>query len=210
MKFQGTAPAFALAALGLAAGAAQAASENILVDNGSIATAQGLEPLSGEGVLNVSGVRGSVVLFDALIEDNNDADFYSFSVGANKVLTLRVDTPEGPLNLNDPVVGLYTADGTLVAKDDDGGPGYDSLLSYTISNPGTYYAAVSGYDDFDFDGVADIFEDEGSGSGIPSTNFLYNLQISAAAGPTTPVPAPAAAWLLGSALLGLARRRKAA
>ena len=107
------------------------------------------------------------------------------------------------------MVGLFSADGTLLEVNDDGGPGYDASLTFTIGNPGTFYAAVTGFDDFDFDGIADIFEDEGSGSGIPSTNFQYNLQISAVDGPQ-PVPVPAAAWLLGSALLGLARRRKAA
>lgn len=209
MNLRKTALACALALSGAASLGAHAASENITVDNGSIATAQALGPLSGEGVLNVSGVRGSVSLFGSLVVDNNDPDFYSFSVGANKVITLRVDTPEGPLQLNDPMVALFSADGTRLAVDDDGGPGFDSLLSYTISNPGTFYAAVTGFDDFDFDGVADIFEDEGSGDGIPNTNFLYNLQISAANGPA-PVPVPAAGWLLGSALLGLARRRKSA
>ncbi len=121
-----------------------------------------------------------------------------------------VDESEGPLNLNDPIVGLFASDGTKLAADDDGGPGYDSLLSFLISNPGTYYAAVGGYDDFNFDGIADLFADEGNGSPIPSSNFQYNLQIASTAGPEgpAPVPVPAAAWLLGSALLGLASRKR--
>lgn len=209
MKFRATVLATTLALLGTATLSAQAATENLSADNSTIATAQSLGFLTGEGVINVFGARGSFQVFNLLVADDNNADFFSFSVGANRILTLRVDTPDGPLQQDDPMVGLFSADGTRLAVDDDGGPGYDSLLSFTVSTPGIYFAAVTGYDDFDFDGVADIFEDENSGDGIPNTNFQYNLQISAAAAPN-PVPVPAAGWLLGTALLGLARRRKAA
>lgn len=208
MKFRSTVLASTLAVLGTASLTAQAAYEDLNTDNRTIATAQVLGSLSS-GALNVFGVRGTVSLFGLTVVDNNAADFYSFTVGANQVLTLTVDTPDGPQDNDDPMVGLFSADGTRLAVDDDGGPGYDSLLTFTISNPGTFYAAVTGFDDFDFDGIADLFEDENSGSGIPDTNFQYNLQISAVDGPQ-PVPVPAAGWLLGTALLGLARRRRAA
>ena len=208
MKFRSTVLASTLAVLGTASLTAQAAYEDLNTDNSTIATAQVLGSLSS-GALNVFGVRGTVSLFGLTVVDNNAADFYSFTVGANQVLTLTVDTPDGPQDNDDPMVGLFSADGTRLAVDDDGGPGYDSLLTFTISNPGTFYAAVTGFDDFDFDGIADLFEDENSGSGIPDTNFQYNLQISAVDGPQ-PVPVPAAGWLLGTALLGLARRRRAA
>ena len=208
MKFRSTVLVSTLAVLGSASLTAHAAYEDLSIDNSTIATAQALGSLSG-GALNVFGVRGTVSLFGLTVEDNNDVDFYSFTVGANQVLTLTVDTPDGPQEGDDPMVGLFSADGTRLAVNDDGGPGYDSLLTFTISNPGTFYAAVTGFDDFDFDGIADLFEDENSGSGIPNTDFQYNLQISAVDGPQ-PVPVPAAGWLLGTALLGLARRRKAA
>jgi hypothetical protein len=161
------------------------------------------------GAINVFGVRGSVSLFGFLVEDDNKPDFYSFTIGGNQTLTLTVDTPDGPQFNDDPMVGLFSADGTRLAVDDDGGPGYDSKLTYLINNPGTYYAAVAGFDDFNFDGIADLFADEGSGSSIPNSNFQYTLQIAAVNGPA-PVPVPAAGWLLGSALLAFARRRKAA
>ena len=63
--------------------------------------------LSG-GALNVFGVRGTVSLFNLTVEDNNDVDFYSFTVGANQVLTLTVDTPDGPQDGDDPMVGLFS------------------------------------------------------------------------------------------------------
>ena len=191
----------AAAVLGAASLSAQAASENLLVDNSTIGSAQAVGSLFGlDGVINVFGVRGVIEIFGLPIGDDNNADFYSFEITVpNQVVTLRVDTPEGPLLNNDPVVALYGTTGVQLINDDDGGPGFDSLLSFAVSAPGLYYAAVSGFDDFDFDGIAD------SGGGIPSTNFLYNLQISA-----VPVPVPAAGWLLGSALLGLALRRRSA
>ena len=191
----------AAAVLGAASLSAQAASENLLVDNSTIGSAQAVGSLFGlDGVINVFGVRGVIEIFGLPIGDDNNADFYSFEITVpNQVVTLRVDTPEGPLLNNDPVVALYGTTSLQLINDDDSGPGYDSLLSFAVSAPGLYYAAVSGYDDFDFDGIAD---DSG---GIPSTNFLYNLQISA-----VPVPVPAAGWLLGSALLGLALRRRSA
>ena len=191
----------AAAVLGAASLSAQAANENLFVDNSTIGSAQALGSLFGlGGVINVFGVRGVIEIFGVPIGDDNNADFYSFEITVpNQVVTLRVDTPEGPLLNNDPVVALYGTTGLQLIKDDDSGPGLDSLLSFAVSAPGLYYAAVSGYDDFDFDGIAD---DSG---GIPSTNFLYNLQISA-----VPVPVPAAGWLLGSALLGLALRRRSA
>jgi len=209
MKFRTTALASTLALLGAASLGAQAASENLLIDNSTLATAQALGPLSDEGVLNVAGLRGTLDFFGTLFVDDNNADFYSFHVGANQVVTLRVDTPEGPVRNDDPMVALFAEDGTRLAVDDDGGPGYDALLTFTVNNPGTFYAAVTGFDDFDFDGIADLFEDEGSGSPIPNTNFSYLLQISSTA-VQAPVPVPAAGWLLGSALLGLARRKRKA
>ena len=121
MKFRATVLASTLALLGAASLGAQAASENLLIDNKTIAGAQSLGFLSGDGVLNVFGLRGHVALFDAT--DNHAVDFYSFTIGANRLVTLRVDTPEGPQNLNDPLVGLFAAHGTRLAVDDDGGPG---------------------------------------------------------------------------------------
>ncbi len=206
MKFRSIALVSTLALLGVASLGAQAAYEDLGADNSTVAAAQALGSLSG-GALNVFGVRGTVNLFGLTVEDNNDVDFYSFTVGANQRLTLTVDTPDGPQQGDDPIVGLFTADGRRLAVNDDGGPGLDSLLSFTINSAGTFYAAVTGFDDFDFDGIADLFEDEGSGSSVPNTNFQYNLQISAVNGPQ-PVPVPAASWLLAAALLGLARRRR--
>ncbi|HNF07961.1 MAG TPA: DVUA0089 family protein [Pseudomonadales bacterium] len=192
MKLRNALLASAATLLGTMSIGAQAASENLLVDNSTYQTAQDVGAVSSAAAVNVFGVRGTVSIFGVAISDDDNADFYQFSVGANQMVTLTVQTPEGSLENNDPVVGLFDANGMQLANDDDGGAGYDSLLTYTLTTAGTYYAAVSGYADFDFIGGG-------------STNFIYDLKIEAA---PAPVPVPAAAWLFGSALLGLAASRR--
>lgn len=190
-----------LATLGLVAATAlgtnaYAATENLAVDNSTLATAQNVDPFGSDDSISVFGFRGTVL--DGLIIDDGLADYYSFTVAANQVLTLSVITPDGYLFTDDPVVGLFGTDGTLLATDDDGGTGYNALLSYSIVDAGVYYVAVSGFADFDFDGVADFDPLD-----TISTDFLYNLEITAA-----PVPVPGALLLLGSALAGFAGIRR--
>lgn len=202
MTMRSMALASALGLLGATSLGAHAASEDITVDNGSVLTAQDLGTLGEGGAINLFGLRGNVEIFGTLLSDNSDPDFYAITVGANQVITLTVAAPEGPDFNNDPVVGLFGSDGSLLISDDDGGPGFDSKLEYTLSAAGQYFVAVSGYADFDFDGIGDFDPND-----APSTNWLYHLQISAA---PAPVPLPAAGWLLGAALSGLALRRRRA
>lgn len=49
--------------------------------------------------------------------------------------------------LIDSYLRLYNASGTLIAQDDDGGPGYESLLSFTATTSGYYYIEVGEYGD---------------------------------------------------------------
>lgn len=178
--------------LGAASSGSYAASESLLADNSTLATAQAVGLFNHEGVINVFGLRGTIDLFGTLIVDDDNADYYSFDITTPSIITLSVDTPEGPFFDHDPIVGLFAPNGSKLLVDDDSGPGWDSLLSMPVYLPGIYYAAVSGFSDFDFVSVP--------GS---STNWSYILQITA-----TPVPVPAAAWLLGSALFALALRRR--
>lgn len=179
---------FGGALLAVLSSGAFAATENLAVDNGSVATAQDVDPFGAENVINVFGFRGSVL--GGLVVDNSDADFYSFTVADNTRITLAVNTPEGPQFDDDPVVALYDLGGAQLAVNDDGGPGFDSFLSYDALLAGTYVAAVSGFADFDFMGGG-------------STDFSYQLQITAA-----PVPLPAPLVLLGSVVALFAVRRR--
>jgi Ca2+-binding RTX toxin-like protein len=49
--------------------------------------------------------------------------------------------------LSDPLVRLYDANGDLVAQNDDGGEGLNSLLNYTVLSTGTYYVEAAAWDD---------------------------------------------------------------
>lgn len=192
---------FGLALYVAASSGVNAATEDLLSNNNSTATAQSLGNVGT--AIDVFGVRGTINFFGATVVDDDDADYYSFFVSAHRVITLRVDTPEGAILEHDPMVGLYSDAGLQLAVDDDSGPGNDSILSYSIERFGIYFAAVSGFRDENFNGISDFFEHEGTGNSTPRTNFLYHLQISAA-----PVPVPAASWLFGAGLLCAAKLRK--
>ena len=101
----------------------------------------------------------------------NDFDFFSLQATAGQVITVQTATPTGLL---DTLVALYTPDGTIVATDDDGGDGFDSLMQYKVPAAGTYYAVVAAYSGL----PADPF-DPASGDGGASEG-PYTVTISAA------------------------------
>ncbi|MFD0576856.1 PPC domain-containing protein [Dactylosporangium darangshiense] len=70
---------------------------------------------------------------------SGDFDFSAVHASAGQQLTVATS---GDL---DTVVVLYDATGTVVAADDDGGPGLLSLLDFTIPASGDYYLMVAGY-----------------------------------------------------------------
>jgi hypothetical protein len=98
-----------------------------------------------------------------------DYDFYRLTADAGQAVTVRTDTPTGPL---DTVALLYDATGTLVAANDDFN-GLDSLLQYTVPAAGTYYAAIAGY----FSVPVDPF-DSAQGTGAESEG-PYTVTITA-------------------------------
>jgi serralysin len=53
----------------------------------------------------------------------------------------------GAGTLGDPYLRLYDSSGLLVVDNDDGGVGFDSLLTYTANRSGTYYIAAGSYAD---------------------------------------------------------------
>jgi subtilisin family serine protease len=72
-----------------------------------------------------------------------DRDWFRFQATAGFTYTLGTTLA----GLDDSVLSLYAADGaTLLAADDDGGPGLASRITWTATASGTYYAAVTSYD----------------------------------------------------------------
>jgi hypothetical protein len=102
--------------------------------------------------------------------DSGDFDVYALDAVPGETITVDVDTPTGPL---DSMLILYNAAGEIVAFNDDF-DGLDSLLSYPVTEAGTYYVFVSGFAALPTDPF-----DSGSGDGAGSEG-PYGVTISAA------------------------------
>ena len=77
-----------------------------------------------------------------------DVDFYSFSANGGQTLLAEVVASQ-----LDTLIGLFDANGTLVAVDDDGGSGLLSLIQFPIPATGTYVLAVTTFGDGGFTGA---------------------------------------------------------
>lgn len=69
------------------------------------------------------------------VETANDSDWFAVSLSAGQRYDFRLDGS----GQNDPLLTLYSAQGAALASDDDGGGGYNALLSYLAPTSGTYY-----------------------------------------------------------------------
>jgi hypothetical protein len=197
---------YPLAALGflgacLWLGTARAAYEDLsaVPDNDTIYGAQDIGTFPAS-IIDVYGVRGAAEFLGQSVDDNDLADFYRFTVsGPAQTLVLTVTTPRGASGIDDPVLGLFELNDTTPVKlafnDDSPGLGADSKIVFMVPGPGVYFAAVSGFNDYNFDGYSD------SGGGAPSTDFSYSLHITT---DFAQLPLPGTAALLALALAGLA------
>jgi hypothetical protein len=154
-------------------------------------------------------VRGPVVWADAgvmhLGGDGGDVDFFSIRLEEGEIL-MGATTPLTELfTVPDTILGLFDGDGALLALNDNAGssdPGgsednLGSKIEYQAPEDATYYIGVTGYDDFDFDGMADE-----SDNSIPHSEVgAYGLTVSIF------VPEPAMAVLLGVGGIVFLRRR---
>lgn len=90
-------------------------------------------PATGEPRTSNIGVAGDVDWFGIELIEGRPYRFY-------------VDGVEGEGALGDPLLVLYDATGTEVARDDDGGRGLNSNLYFASATGGPYFAAVSSFD----------------------------------------------------------------
>ena len=97
-----------------------------------------------------------------------DRDWFAVDLVAGQRYSIALDGAAygSYFALSDPYLRLRNAGGSLVAQDDDGGPGLNSLLTFTASATGRYYLDVGAYGDSSAGG--------------------YRLAISAVSGPTPP------------------------
>src|SRR4051794_8175123 len=124
----------------------------------------GAIPLAGD--TGIGNLRNGAAI-DATIGDgphgrqtgdgSNDFDFFKVSAPAGRVITATTATPVGAL---DTVLELWSADGTLLALNDDHS-GLDSQVRYQTTVSGDYYVTVGAYGGL----PGDPF-DSASGTGI--------------------------------------------
>jgi len=120
--------------------------------------------------------RNGFVAVGAL--EPGDVDHFDVRLRAGEVLTASLRDADGG-ELHDPVLGVFApgcrlrspsarcagrnevgprcaidpCPGTLIAEDDDGGPGFLPRLALRAGESGVFRVAVSGFGDDDFDGV---------------------------------------------------------
>jgi hypothetical protein len=143
-------------------------------DDGSI-------PLAGP--TDIGDIRSGAVI-DSQIGDgphgrqtgdgSNDFDYFKLTATAGQVITATTDTPTGVL---DTVLELWSADGTLLATNDDH-IGLDSQITYQAPATGDYYVSVAAYG-----GLPQDPFDSASGTGIgdttPPSEGPYTLTLTA-------------------------------
>lgn len=93
------------------------------------------------GSITVGGTRNGVTNF------GGDQDWYAITVTAGQTLRFALNgaAVNGATASPDTYLRLFNGAGTMIAENDDGGPGVNSLLTYTFTTAGTYYISAGAY-----------------------------------------------------------------
>ncbi len=133
---------------------------------------------TGEYSLNVSLSDPDDQISEALeltngttgaLEYIGDVDMYSIYVQAGQNLTFTTKTNDSAW---DSYLRLFNSNGVELAFDDDSGVGAFSALEYAFTTTGTYYLAVSGFDNTGYDPLT------GDGDALASSTGTYSIQIA--------------------------------
>src|SRR5689334_13185863 len=82
------------------------------------------------GTVNVNGAN-----VNGDIETNGDHDWFKVWLWSGHTYVIK----QNIVTLADPELALHNSNGTLLATNDDGGPGFASYLRYTPTANGYYY-----------------------------------------------------------------------
>jgi len=81
-----------------------------------------------------------------MISTTTDDDWYQVYLTAGTLVTIGTDAGTGCTGVNDSYLYLYSPDcATQLAYDDDSGPGFYSLITYTVPATGNYNVKVMSY-----------------------------------------------------------------
>jgi hypothetical protein len=170
-----------------------------------------------------NGAYANSYSFVGVFDNPNDVVLFHFSLASSTSVTLNTVSYSGGSLLNppiawpdggfDPVLTLYDGSGTQLATNDDIDTG-SFLFDSSIASPlavGSYTLALTAYRNFPVGTLADGFDGGGNSFGGRTSTYAVNLGLGDGPGNVwtsteyipAPIPLPAAAWLLGSALLGL-------
>ena len=100
---------------------------------------------SGDAAGNTTTIYGLQVgdTFNGTLSTFGDDDWVEVTLQAGQTYEFALNGN----SLSDPYVRLYDSSGSFVSGNDDGGPGLDSLLTYTAQSSGTYYVSARAYAD---------------------------------------------------------------
>lgn len=119
------------------------------------AWAESNDTLAAARHVNLPFSSAAIPRYTEIEPAGSDVDYFRFGAQAGDLLVVRV--VQGQL---DSLLGLFRLEGqgsqvqgTLVALDDDGGPGVLSALSYVVPETGAYAVAATTFPDFDFTGA---------------------------------------------------------
>ncbi|WP_395645058.1 FG-GAP-like repeat-containing protein [Terricaulis sp.] len=88
-------------------------------------------------VIAVPGTRTSA------IDTVGDFDFFRMTLQAGFTYTFAMNGG-GSGGMTDPSLALYDANGVFITLDDDSGPGFNALITFTAPTTGTYYLGANG------------------------------------------------------------------
>ena len=81
-----------------------------------------------------------------VIEQADDADWFGLQLAAGQTVDLSLEgSATGGGDLNDPLMVIYDQFGNQLDRNDDGGEGLNSSLSFTAPSAGTYYVSAEAF-----------------------------------------------------------------
>ena len=156
--------------------------------------------------------------YTGTLNDPNQVLLFDFTVGTESNVTLRSYSYTGGTMADgtiiagggfDPILALFDGSGNLIGQDDDGGPGFDVLLTSLLA-PGDYTVSLMAFSNFaNGPNLSDGFQNSGSfnNRGQYWAFDVLNVDGATQVG-AVPEPGTWAMMLLGFGATGFAMRRR--